>query len=373
MPLAAAMPGAPIAPPASELVAGQPVWQFIPLDPEDIKYDPTQNAKGVWMPTFVIAVGQKSTGEPTGQCSVRTSGVNVTAVVPRDVKKGKKRKASPEGAEAEKSGDEGLAEDSAALDQPAAMPEPKKAKTAAKPAPKPAAPARTAVARILVLTNAKDCASERAALLSPMDALNEAQLFIAGADMALPGDTGPFSEIALSFAPGAAKKAQLIDLRAMAYTVAKCLGVTPDNLMCVIAFDETADIFHDPLFADLPNVQLICPLLVKALGSAACTHKLGGFARSPVYQSYLAAASPASGPAATPAATPASSSASSSASSPAKTPVAPPAVQPVAIKALSATLTSPSTSPSTYSARSAPALPLSPPAASEEIDLTQDD
>ena len=358
MPLAAAMPGAPIAPPASELVAGQPVWQFIPLKLSDVTFDETQNTTGVWMPAFVIAVGQKSTGEPTGQCSVRTSGVNVTAVVPRDVKKGKKRKASPEGAEAEKSGDEDLAEDSAPLDQPAAMPEPKKAKTA---------PARTAVVRILVLTNAKDCAGERAALLSPMDALNEAQLFIAGADMALPGDTGPFSEIALSFAPGAAKKAQLIDLRAMAETVAKCLGVTPDNLMCVIAFDETADIFHDPLFADLPNVQLICPLLVKALGSAACTPKLGGFARSPVYQSYLAAASPASGPAATPASSSAATPASSSASSPAKTPVAPPAVQPVAIKALSATLTSPSTSPS-------PSPSVQPaPAAWKGIDLTQDD
>ena len=352
MSLAAAMPGAPIDPPADELVAGLPVWHFIPLDPSDVAFDASQNRTGVWMPGFVIALGKRSTGAPTGQCSVRTSGVDRTAVVPREVKKRK----APEGAEAEKSGDD---DDNAPLRaaQPAAQPKPKKIKTAPKPAPKPAAPEPTAVVRILVLTNGSDCTGERGALLAPMDPLAEAQLLIAGSNGVVPHDTGPFHEIALSFAPGAAKK-PLIDLRAMHETVAKSMGVKPENLTCAIAFDQTADIFHDPRFADLPNVQLICPHLVKTLGSAACTHKLPGFVSSPTYQSYLAAA--------TPAASPAASSAASSASSPAKSPVA--------TKALSATSTSPSTSPSTSSARPAPVQPPpSPPAATEEIDLTHDD
>ena len=95
----------------------------------------------------------------------------------------------------------------------------------------------------------------------------------------------------------------------MADTVAKYLGVTPENLTCAIAFDRTAAILHDPSFAELPNVQLICPHLVQKLGGAAAAWKLKAFARSPAYQSLLGSAASTSA---------SSSSSASSASSPAK-------------------------------------------------------
>ena len=290
------------------LGAGQPVWHFIKLKPSDVTYDESQEATGVWMPGFVIKAGT------TGKCSVRTSGLSLTAVTPREVA-GKKRKSpeSPEGEEEEKSGDE---DDNAPLVRPnrplqpaaaPAAPKPKAKKiktTGPSPGPEP-----TAVARILVLTNNDDCPGERGVLLAPMDPLKKAHLFIAGADMILPHDAGLWTEVALSLAPGAGKKAPQIDLRAMADTVAKYLGVTPENLTCAIAFDRTAAILHDPSFAELPNVQLICPHLVQKLGGAAAAWKLKAFARSPAYQSLLGSAASTSA---------SSSSSASSASSPAK-------------------------------------------------------
>lgn len=301
-------------PPAQKaplLGAGQPVWHFIKLKPSDVTYDESQEATGVWMPGFVIKAGT------TGKCSVRTSGLSLAAVTPREVA-GKKRKSpeSPEGEEEEKSGDE---DDNAPLVRPNRPLQPAPA-PAAPAAPKPKAkkikttgpspgPEPTAVARILVLTNNDDCPGERGVLLAPMDPLKKAHLFIAGADMLLPHDTGLWSEVALSLAPGAGKKAPQIDLRAMADTVAKYLGVTPENLTCAIAFDRTAAILHDPSFAELPNVQLICPHLVQKLGGAAAAWKLKAFARSPAYQSLPGSAASTSA---------SSSSSASSASSPAK-------------------------------------------------------
>ena len=318
-------------PPAQKaplLGAGQPVWHFIKLKPSDVTYDESQETTGVWMPGFVIKAGT------TGKCSVRTSGLSLAAVTPREVA-GKKRKSpeSPEGEEEEKSGDE---DDNAPLVRPNRPLQPAAAPAAAPAAPKPKAkkiktmgpspgPERTAVARILVLTNNDDCPGERGVLLAPMDPLKKAHLFIAGADMALPCDTGLWTEVALSLAPGAGKKAPQIDLRAMADTVAKYLGVTPENLTCAIAFDRTAAILHDPSFAELPNVQLICPHLVQKLGGAAAAWKLKAFARSPAYQSLLGSAASTSA---------SSSSSASSASSPAKP--KPPAA-PATVPAQSAT------------------------------------
>jgi hypothetical protein len=148
----------------------------------------------------------------------------------------------------------------------------------------------------------------------------ETQLFIAGSNGVFPPDIGPFHEIVVSYAAGAGKQQPAIDLREMHAMVAKRLGVTPANLICAIAFDQTANVVCDMEFAEFPNVQLICPHLVKARGGAYAAPKIPAFVLSPAYQTILAelAELEAKGGGS-------ASSASSSASSPAKSPAAQPA------------------------------------------------
>jgi hypothetical protein len=275
---------------------------------------------------------------------VRNSNVSVNDVVTREVKKRKPAEAGTEAAEAGTEEEEEKVESDNAQATPPAAKRPKKQKSTTPP--------RTAVARLLVLTNDTDCTGERSALLSPMDPMVETQLFIAGSNGVFPSDIGPFHEIVVSYAPRVGKQPPAIDLREMHAVVAKRMGVTPDNLICAIAFDQTANVVCDMEFAELPNVQLICPHLVKARGGTYAAPKIPAFVLSPAYQNILAElAEPeakASG----------SASSASSASSPAKSPAAHPA-QP-----------EPAAKPAEVGEKPVPAAV---PAAKEEVDLTGDD
>ena len=357
MSLAPAPLGAPLGaqPP---LAPGQAVWQWFAVNPEDCKYDAEQKAFGFWWPGNVITVYTPKPGQLPTQLSVRHSNVSVNDVVPREVKKRKPAEAAEAGGtEAAEAGTEEGQGESDNAQAPAAK-RPKKQKSTMPPP--------IAAARLLVLTNDNDSTGERAALLSPMDPMVETQLFIAGSNGVFPSDIGPFHEIVVSYAAGAGKKQPAIDLREMHAMVAKRMGVTPDNLICAIAFDQTANVVCDMDFAGLPNVQLICPHLVKARGGTYAAPKIPAFVLSPAYQNILAElAEPeakASG----------SASSASSASSPAKSPAAPPPV-PAAVPAAVPADFCASGSASAQPANSPAATPAQHVPAAKVVDLTGDD
>ena len=348
MSLAPAPLGAPLGaqPPVAPFAPGEAVWQWFKVNPDECKYDAERKAFGFWWPGNVITVYTPKPGQLPTQLSVRNSNVSVNDVVTREVKKRKPAEAGTEAAEAGTEEEQGESDNAQA---PAAK-RPKKQKSTMPPP--------IAAARLLVLTNDNDSTGERAALLSPMGPMVETQLFIAGSNGVFPSDIGPFHEIAVSYAPRVGKQPPAIDLREMHAVVAKRMGVTPDNLICAIAFDQTANVVCDMDFAARPNVQLICPHLVKALGGTYAAPKIPAFVLSPAYQNILASIPKASG----------SASSASSASSPAKSPAAPPPV-PAAVPAAFCASGSASAQP----ANSPAAPPAQPVPAAKVVDLTGDE
>ena len=136
--------------------------------------------------------------------------------------------------------------------------------------------ATTAVARILVLSDP----ASAAALLANLQPLSAAPLFVA----AKPGTDIPrelaakhrFTEV--GYCAKTYKKAEVLDLRAIATLVATWCAVDLENLACAISYD--ADAFPDAPLASLPNLALLDEADVRASG---IPDTLAAIAASPAY------------------------------------------------------------------------------------------
>jgi hypothetical protein len=137
-------------------------------------------------------------------------------------------------------------------------------------------PSETAVARILVLSDP----ASAAALLANLQPLSAAPLFVA----AKPGTDIPreltakhrYTEV--GFCAKTYKKAEVLDLRAIATLVATWCAVDLENLFCGISYD--ADAFPDAPLASLPNLALLDEADVRASG---IPDTLTAIAASPAY------------------------------------------------------------------------------------------
>jgi hypothetical protein len=137
-------------------------------------------------------------------------------------------------------------------------------------------PSATAVARILVLSDP----ASAAALLANLQPLSAAPLFVA----AKPGTDIPrelaakhrFTEV--GYCAKTYKKAEVLDLRAIATLVATWCAVDLENLFCAISYD--ADAFPDAPLASLPNLALLDEADVRANG---IPDTLAAIAASPAY------------------------------------------------------------------------------------------